>query len=281
MRASRGNLRSLFFTPLSQRSTYDRCGSGASFLCPEGGCKVFTLQEHSQEAIIDKDVFLRVQAEIVRRANILTDGKRRIYSSRYALSSLVVCGHCGDIYRRIKWNNRGCKSTVWRCVSRVLKKSSGIECPARTIREEDLQAAVVTAINDAWARKDTVLPALKENIRTVIEGDTEGQLAEVDSEIRELQTELLSVGSDQKKIDEIGDSIISLREERQDILVDAAARQGLRDKVNDLTTFLDEQTEAVIEYSETLVRRLIEKITIYDEKITVEFKSGLEIDVDA
>lgn len=237
--------------------------------------------EGSHEAIIDTDVFLRVQAEIVRRANILTDGKRRIYSSRYALSSLVVCGHCGDIYRRIKWNNNGCKSTVWRCVSRVLKKSSGIDCPARTIREEILQAAAVTAINDAWARKDSVLPILKENIRAVIAGDTEAQLAEVDSEIKHLQTELLSVGNDQSRIDEIGDSIISLREERQAILSDAAARQGLRDRVNDLVSFLDEQTEAITEYSETPVRRLVEKITIFDEKITVAFKSKLKIDVDA
>lgn len=94
--------------------------------------------EGSHEAIIDKDVFLRVQAEIARRANIMTDGKKRIYSVRYALSSIVFCGHCGDIFRRIKWNNRGCKSTVWRCVSRVLKKSSGIDCPARTIHEEVL-----------------------------------------------------------------------------------------------------------------------------------------------
>ena len=80
--------------------------------------------EGSHEAIIDRDVFLRVQAEIVRRANINTDGRRRIYSAKYALSSLVVCAHCGDIYRRIKWNNRGCKSTVWRCVSRVEKKKA-------------------------------------------------------------------------------------------------------------------------------------------------------------
>ena len=163
----------------------------------------------------------------------------------------------------------------------MLKKSSGIDCPARTVREEVLQAAVVTAINVAWSRKDAVLPALKENIRAVIEGDTEAQIAEVDSEIKELQAELLNAGSDQKKIDEIGDSIISLREERQAILADAAARQGLRDKLEDLTSYLDEQTEAISEYSETLVRRLIEKITIYDEKITVEFKSGLEIDVEA
>ena len=47
--------------------------------------------EGSHEAIIDKDVFLRVQAEIARRANILVDGKKRIYSSRYALSSIVFC----------------------------------------------------------------------------------------------------------------------------------------------------------------------------------------------
>ncbi|SDF62722.1 hypothetical protein SAMN04487889_13313 [Eubacterium pyruvativorans] len=62
--------------------------------------------EGSHEAIIDKDVFLRVQAEIARRANVLADGKKRIYSSRYALSSIVLCGHCGDIFRRIKRNNR-------------------------------------------------------------------------------------------------------------------------------------------------------------------------------
>ncbi|WP_390622194.1 zinc ribbon domain-containing protein [Bacillus tuaregi] len=28
-------------------------------------------------------------------------------SDKYALSSIVYCGHCGDIYRRVHWNNRG------------------------------------------------------------------------------------------------------------------------------------------------------------------------------
>ena len=34
------------------------------------------------------------------------------------------------------------------------------------------------------------------------------------------------------------------------------------------------------EYSELLVRRMIENVTIHDDRITVEFKSGLAIDVD-
>ena len=36
--------------------------------------------EGSHEAIIDKDVFLRVQAEMVRRANLIGRGKKRIYN---------------------------------------------------------------------------------------------------------------------------------------------------------------------------------------------------------
>lgn len=36
--------------------------------------------EGCHEAIIDKDVFLRVQAEIARRSNLVADGKKRIYS---------------------------------------------------------------------------------------------------------------------------------------------------------------------------------------------------------
>ena len=94
--------------------------------------------EGDHEAIIDRDVFMRVQAELARRANIVTGGKRKNYNGRYALSGIVFCGHCEALYRRIKWNNRGKKSTVWRCVSRVLKKESEIDCPSRTIKEEDL-----------------------------------------------------------------------------------------------------------------------------------------------
>lgn len=237
--------------------------------------------EGSHEAIIDKDVFLRVQAEIARRVNILSDGKKRVYSSRYALSSIVVCGPCGDIFRRVKWNNRGCKSTVWRCVSRVLKKSSGIDCPARTIREEVLQAAVVTAVNDAWSRKDAILPELRENIRSVLEEDTDAQLSDIDEAIRQKQTELLDAGKDQAKIDEIGDAIMHLREERQQVMTTEAMRKDVQDRVEDLSAFLDEQTEAITEYSDDLVRRLIEKITVFDEMLVLEFKSGLEIQVEA
>lgn len=237
--------------------------------------------EGSHDAIIDKDTFLRVQAELVRRSSIKTGKKKRTYSSKYALSSRVFCAHCGDIYRRIAWNNRGYRSIVWRCVSRVEKKKSGIDCPARTLREEDLHAEVVTAVNDAWSRKDNVLPVLKENIRSVLDGDVDGKVAAVDKAIRDKQTELLEAGNEQNLFDEIGDAIMNLREERQSILTEAALKHDLQDRIEDLIAFLDEQTEAITEYSEPLARRLIEKVTVYDKRLVVEFKSGLQIDVEA
>lgn len=42
---------------------------------------------------------------------------------------------------------------------------------------------------------------------------------------------------------------------------------------------LDEQQEPVTDYDEGLVRRLIERITVYDDRLVFEFKSGLETEV--
>ena len=62
----------------------------------------------SHVSIIPRDIFFKVQEEMLRRANMFSgeeNKKRRVYSSKYALSSLCVCSKCGDVYRRIAWNN--------------------------------------------------------------------------------------------------------------------------------------------------------------------------------
>lgn len=125
------------------------------------------------------------------------------------------------------------------------------------------------------------MPQLRENIRSVLEEDTDARISEVDAAVKQKQAELLDAGRDQEKIDAIGDAIMDLREERQNILTEAAMRKDVKDRIDDLASFLDEQTEEVTEYSETLVRRLIERITVYDEMLVVEFKSGLQIEVQA
>lgn len=43
--------------------------------------------------------------------------------------------------------------------------------------------------------------------------------------------------------------------------------------------FLENQTDRISEYDEQLVRKMIEKITIYDDKFVIEFKSGTSLGV--
>jgi len=47
-----------------------------------------------------------------------------------------------------------------------------------------------------------------------------------------------------------------------------------------MSTFLKKQSAALTKYDEQLVRRLIEKVTIYEDKFIVEFKSGVTVDID-
>ena len=236
--------------------------------------------EGSHEAIIDRDVFMKVKAEIARRANLNPDSKRRVYSSKYTLSGMVVLGHCGDIYRRVKWNNRGCKSTVWRCVSRVLKVKMDFDCPARMVKEEALQGAIVTAVNDAYARRNAVISLLKTNIQETVFDDLEAKIAAIDEQLAELQQQMINNSGDNALVEELGLQMDDLRGDRQDILAEAAERTDLQARMNDMIAFLEEMPAAVTEYSEPLARRLVDRITIFDEKIVVELKSGLQMEVE-
>ena len=185
---------------------------------------------------------------------------------------------CGDIYRRVHWNNRGCKSIVWRCVSRLEEKGS--DCSSRTINEATLQEAVVKAINEVLGSKDTFLTVLQENIAAVLNEDNDQTIQEIENRLNELQQELLRLVNAKADYQKVADEIYRLRELKQNILTENAEREGKRERIKEMMEFLHEQSVELQEYDEQLVRRLIEKITIYDEKITIEFKSSVEIDFE-
>lgn len=236
--------------------------------------------ENDHEPIIPRDLYMQVQEEMLRRANLHSGEKRkkRVYSSKYALSSIVYCSKCGDIYRRIAWNNRGKHSIVWRCVSRVEHGPSC--CDAPTVKETELQNAVVMAINKALGGKDDMLAALEENIAMVFALEDEGSIESINARLEELQQELLKRANAKQDYNDLADEIDRLREMKQNAMVENAGREGLKQRIAEMKQFLAEQTERIEEYDESLVRRMVERITVYEDKFTVEFKSGTSVDVD-
>lgn len=232
----------------------------------------------NHEAIIPRDLFMPVQEEMQRRANLHSgkDRKKRVYSSKYALSSIVYCSKCGDIFRRIVWNNRGKHSVVWRCVTRI--ESGPNACDADTIQETELQEAVVKAINSILARKSTAIGVLQENIEVVLKQEN-SPAKDIDGQLEELQKQLLQKANKNEQYDSLVEQIYKLREEKQKILSDKAEMEGIKQSIYNMKAFLNSQTTDIEEFDEQLVRRLVEKVTVYDDRFEVELKSKLSVDI--
>jgi len=137
----------------------------------------------------------------------------------------------------------------------------------------------VKAINEVLGSKDTFLTVLQENIAAVLNEDNDQTTQEIECRLNELQQELLRLVNAKADYQKVADEIYRLRELKQNILAENAEREGRRERIADMTEFLNAQSYELEEYDEQLVRRLIEKITVFDEKLTVEFKSEVELDI--
>jgi len=236
--------------------------------------------EGSHEAIIPREIFMQVQEELIRRRVVHTspNGKNRTFSSTHCFSNIIICGGCGEFYRRIHWNNRGKKSVVWRCISRL--ENTGLFCDARTVPESQIEQVLVAAINQTLCDKDDFLVTLQNNIETVLCCCNDQTLESIDKRLSELQAELLSLASSKADYEKVGNEIYRLRDEKQKLQLESAGRDEVKKRISDMNNFLREQPTSLTEYDEALVRRLIEKITIYEDKFTVEFKSGLIVEIN-
>jgi len=106
-------------------------------------------------------------------------------------------------------------------------------------------------------------------------------LTDIDNRLEELQTQFLRLASSKVDYEDVAEEIYRLREQKQNAQVENAGQDELCKRIADMSTFLQEQPTVITEYDEQLIRRLIEKVTIYEDKFAVEFKSGATVDVKA
>ena len=151
---------------------------------------------------------------------------------------------------------------------------------APTIQESDLQAAVVQAINLALGNRESMMATLQENVEAVIRQEDETSSEGIEAKLLELQKELLKLANSKKDYNSVADEIDRLRELKQNALVESAEQEGLKQRIKEMRESLEQQSTEITEYDELLVRRLIEKVTVYDERFEVEFKSGAKVDVE-
>ena len=146
--------------------------------------------------------------------------------------------------------------------------------------ESQLEQVLVKAINRTLCDKDDFLEILRKNIETVLSQGNDQALADIDRRLKELQAELFKLATSNADYEKLGNEIYRLRDEKQKVLMESANRDEVKKRIADMGTFLREQSTEITEYDKSLVRRLIEKVIVYENKFTVEFKSGLTVDVE-
>ena len=142
-----------------------------------------------------------------------------------------------------------------------------------------MQTAVVQAINRTLGNRENMMTTLQENVEAVLRQEDETSSEGIETKLMELQKELLKLANSKKDYNSVADEIDRLRELKQNALVESAEREGLKQRIREMQEFLEQQSTEVTEYDELLVRRLIEKVTVYDGQFEVEFKSGAKVDV--
>jgi len=127
--------------------------------------------------------------------------------------------------------------------------------------------------------KNTFLTFLQENITEVLNEDNKQTIQEIEYRLCVLQQELLQLVDVKAEYQKVADEINRLRELKQNIMAENAEREGKRESIEEMMKLIHDQPVELQEYDEQLTRRLIEKITVIDDKITVQFKSGVVFDV--
>lgn len=153
-------------------------------------------------------------------------------------------------------------------------------CTARTAKEEVLHDVVIRAVNELIHSSADFIPILQASIERCLSDSDNCAIAEIDARLLELQQELLKLANAKRNYDELADAIDELRAEKKELLLQEANKDGIRQRMSDMVDYLKTEPEEVTEYSEALVRRMIEKITVYDDHFVVEFKSGIEITIN-
>ena len=243
--------------------------------------------------IVDRDTYNRVQQELARRSSkrkisdktITEQGK---YSSKYALSELLICGNCGTPYRRTTWSARGKKQIVWRCISRL--EHGKKYCPdSPTIKEEQLHKAIIHAINNYYSCRNDIARILKANIGTVLECQgqekiisIENRLKEIDQARNDLVNLIASGGCDEDKLDsefaKLYQEEQQLSERHETLKSQNKTSAETQAKLNKIMDMIENEKFELETFDNVLIRKLIECVKVLSKnEILVIFKGGYEV----
>lgn len=151
------------------------------------------------------------------------------------------------------------------------------KCSARTIKEDDLQQAFVEALQIMIGDSSNYLKRLQSNLNQIIVDPC--ALQNIDDQLNKLQHELIDRTERHEDYSDIAEEIFALREQREKVQVSKSSQAEYKKRIKELQFFIKSQPKQM-EFDETLAKHLLSKITVFDDHIIFEFKSGVTVSVE-
>ena len=67
---------------------------------------------------------------------------------------------------------------------------------------------------------------------------------------------------------------------KQKNFTDTAVRDEQVKRINELTEFIEQQDSELTKFDESFARRWLKEIVVWDDRFSVELKSGIKVDVE-
>ena len=254
----------------------------------------YIMDNHS--AIVPREIFNRVQEEFARRnsktALSTTSSKtnKGRFSSKYALSELIRCGECGAAYRRVTWPAKeqgGEKRIVWRCVSRLEHGKETCKT-APTIPESALHTAIMEAIQLLKLDTEDAKVDVSEVLAEIIQRPNGETVQNINALIEQQRDELIKLitlnpdanepeNMDNAKFTMMLNSMEVLQSRKETLLRRTQADENAEHRMSEIMEMLQSGELDISEYDDTLVRKLVESVTVISDKLTVIFRNGTEV----
>lgn len=249
--------------------------------------------ENNHPAIIERNIWNAVQAEIERRNSLRSvrkTGKGR-YTGQFAFSGKIECGNCGAKFRRHNHIYKGRRTHYWSCISHL---DLGMErCIQRPLKESYLENLFVLALNDMLSDKADILKQLETVIcESMRENSGEGgafdRLKEIEIEASRLQDKMSELNKRRTLRDILLDEYnVQTKEIIQRLDGLFAERDSLTEKTRfielneaqfeTVTKFLSEENQ-ILRFDKDVFIRLVEKVIVYEKgNIVFGLKNGLEL----
>lgn len=248
-----------------------------------GEMDMYYVPDH-HEAIISKEDFEAAGLVVAQRAaeKGIERGNEK-YQQRYAFSGKIICGECGDTFRRRMHSSTHKKYAAWCCNTHLNDTN---KCSMLFIKDEDLRIAFVTVLNKLiYSHKIVLKPyvtALQNNPgdENLVRIHHLEKLLEQNTEQRETLTKLMARGYIDQVLynSETNALLTQANTYRDDIEVINATMSGDSSRFFEAERLLHfvERGSMLEEYSEDLFERFVDHIVVYSRNhVGFVMKCGL------